>query len=142
VHDAPSPLSEIAAFDRLYGLRVLEATADLVRGSVSVRDELKQPIGVLHGGVYAALAEGLASLGTNVSAAPAGQMALGMSNSTSFLRPAADGLVHGMARCRHRGRSTAVWDVEVTDDGGKLCAVSRVTLAIRPQPPEISREFA
>jgi 1,4-dihydroxy-2-naphthoyl-CoA hydrolase len=56
-----------------------------------------------------------------------------MSNSTSFLRPVAEGLLHGVALCRHRGRTTAVWDVEMTDDDGKLCAVSRVTLAIREQ---------
>jgi 1,4-dihydroxy-2-naphthoyl-CoA hydrolase len=134
MHNVPkSPLSEIAPFDALYGLRLLDASPELVRGSVSARDELRQPTGVLHGGVYAAMAEGLASLGTNMAVSPAGQVALGMSNSTSFLRPIAEGLLHGVARCRHRGRLTAVWDVEMTDDDGKLCAVSRVTIAIREQ---------
>jgi 1,4-dihydroxy-2-naphthoyl-CoA hydrolase len=127
------PLTEISPFDALYGLRLQDATPELVRGSVAVRDELRQPTGVLHGGVYAAVAEGLASLGTNVAVSAAGQFALGMSNSTSFLRPVAEGLLHGVALCRHRGRTTAVWDVEMTDDDGKLCAVSRVTLAIREQ---------
>jgi uncharacterized protein (TIGR00369 family) len=128
-----TPLSEIARFDVLYGLRLLEATPQRVRGSVALRSELKQPTGVVHGGVYAAMAEGLASLGTNVSAGPQGRFALGLSNSTSFLRPVAEGSVHAEARCRHLGRSTSVWDVDMTDDDGHLCAVSRVTLAIREQ---------
>jgi 1,4-dihydroxy-2-naphthoyl-CoA hydrolase len=123
----------VAAFDDHYGLELVESSPVLVRASVAVRPELLQPTGVVHGGVYAAIAEGVASLGTNVAVHAQGAFALGMSNATSFLRPVADGAIHVTARRRHLGRTTSVWDVEMADDGSRVCAVSRVTLAIRPR---------
>jgi 1,4-dihydroxy-2-naphthoyl-CoA hydrolase len=124
-------LMEASPFDRHYGLEVVDASDELVRGLVHVVDELKQPTGVVHGGVYAAIAEALASLGTNVGVNADGNVGLGMSNHSSFLRPVSQGVVHAEARRRHRGRTTWVWDVDLTDDEGRLCATSRVTIAVR-----------
>ena len=90
--------------------------------------------GIVHGGVHAAIAEGLASLGTNHGVAAEGKIGLGLSNQSSFLRPLGSGTIHAIARRRHRGRTTWVWDVELADDEGRLCAVSRVTVALRPGP--------
>ena len=120
-------------FDRHYGLEILEAGEELVRGRVPVRDELTQPSGVVHGGVYASIAEGLASLGTNVGIAADGYIALGMSNHSTFVRAIGSGTIHASARRRHRGRTTWVWDVELSDDDGRVCALSRVTVAVRPR---------
>jgi 1,4-dihydroxy-2-naphthoyl-CoA hydrolase len=58
---------------------------------------------------------------------------MGQSNDTTFLRPISDGYANATARSRHRGRTTWVWDVDVTDDEGRLCALSRMTIALRPQ---------
>ena len=55
-----------------------------------------------------------------------------ITNQTSFLRPVLEGTIHAVARRRHGGRTTAVWEVDVTDDAGRLCAVVRTTVA---QPP-------
>jgi 1,4-dihydroxy-2-naphthoyl-CoA hydrolase len=129
---ARARLLEASPFDRHYGLEILEANDEIVRGRVVVREHLTQPTGLLHGGVHAAVAEGLASLGTNHGVAAEGDVALGMSNNCSFLRPVASGSIYGTARRRHRGRTTWVWDVELTDDDGNLCALSRVTVAVRP----------
>ena len=63
---------------------------------------------------------------------PDGNIGLGMSNNSTFLRSIREGTIHAVARRVHRGRTTWVWDVELTDDDGKLCAVSRVTIAVRP----------
>ncbi len=126
------PLLAVSPFDRHYGLEIDEASAELVRGRVPVREHVTQPMGIVHGGVYAAIAEGLASVGTNHGVAGDGMVALGMSNNATFLRPvAAGGTIHAVARRRHRGRTTWVWDVELTDDEGRLCALSRVTVAVR-----------
>ncbi len=108
---------------------------ELARGRVVVRDALKQPFGLVHGGVYAALAESLASVATAVNVYDDGDIAMGLSNQTSFLRPITGGTVNASAIRRHRGRTTWVWDVEVTDDAGRLCAVTRMTIAVRPAPP-------
>jgi 1,4-dihydroxy-2-naphthoyl-CoA hydrolase len=129
-----SPLLEVSPFDRHYGLEIVECSAELVRGRVPVRDHVTQPIGMVHGGVHAAIAEGLASLGTNQGVAAEGKVALGMSNQSSFLRPVGSGTIHATARRRHRGRTTWIWDVEVSDDEGRICALSRVTVAIRSAP--------
>ena len=128
------PLDRRQGFDALYGLEVLEVTEDLVRAQVAVRDELRQPFGLVHGGVLASIAETLASLGTLTVVVPEGNAAMGSSNSTSFLRPIADGTIHARALRRHRGRTTWVWDVEITDDAGRLCALTRMTIVVRPMP--------
>jgi uncharacterized protein (TIGR00369 family) len=68
-----------------------------------------------------------------------GELAMGMSNNTSFLRPAKEGTLHALARRRHRGRTTWVWDVDIVDDEDRLCATSRVTIAVRPAARDLSR---
>jgi 1,4-dihydroxy-2-naphthoyl-CoA hydrolase len=91
-----------------------------------------QPMGIVHGGVYAAIAESLASRGTADGVLELGKVPLGMANNTSFLRPVHQGsVVHAEARAIHRGRTTWLWDVEMRSDTGKLCATSRVTIAVR-----------
>ena len=127
-------------FDGLYGLEVTEVSDELMRGRVAVRDELKQIAGLVHGGVYASIAESLASIGTGLAVMPEGKQAMGLSNQTSFLRPITGGTIHAQARRKHRGRSTWVWEVEISDDQGKLCVLTRMTVAVRdaPQPLELS----
>lgn len=121
-------------FDALYGLEVLEVTDELVRAQVAVQDKVKQSFGLVHGGVLAAIAETLASLGTATAVVAQGMAAMGLSNSTSFLRPITEGTVHARALRRHRGRTTWIWDVEITDDAGRICALTRMTIAVRPIP--------
>jgi 1,4-dihydroxy-2-naphthoyl-CoA hydrolase len=121
-------------FDLLYGLELLEHGDAEVRGQVRVRDELKQQAGLLHGGVYAAIAESMASLATALAVAPEGNTAMGSSNATSFLRPITEGVVHAHATRLHRGRTTWVWDVRFSDDADRTCAVTRMTIAVRPLP--------
>ena len=122
----------LRGFDLLYGLQLLDYAEDEVRAQVVVRDELKQPAGLLHGGVYAAVAESLASLATAVVVMGEGMTAQGLSNSTSFLRPITQGTVHAHATRLHRGRTTWVWDVRFSDDEDRTCAVTRMTIAVRP----------
>jgi 1,4-dihydroxy-2-naphthoyl-CoA hydrolase len=124
----------MVGFDRLYGLEMVEFSDDEVRARVQLRDELKQPMGLLHGGVYASIAESLASLATALGVLDRGEAAMGLSNSTSFLRPVTEGFVHAHATRLHRGRTTWVWDVRFSNDAGKLCAITRMTIAVRPAP--------
>jgi 1,4-dihydroxy-2-naphthoyl-CoA hydrolase len=121
-------------FDRLYGLELLACSDTEVRAQAIVRDELKQPAGLVHGGVYASMAEAMASLATALGVAERGDTAMGLSNMTSFLRPITAGVVHALATRIHRGRSTWVWDVRFSDDADHTCAVTRMTIAVRPMP--------
>jgi uncharacterized protein (TIGR00369 family) len=134
---APSDIElpiRLAGFDRLLGLEITEVSDEVVRGRAPVRDELKQPAGLVHGGVYAAIAESLASLGTGLAVWSEGKLAAGLSNQTSFLRPITEGEIHAVATRRHRGRTTWVWEVDVSDDQGRVCVLTRVTIAVRDLP--------
>ena len=121
-------------FDRLYGLDLLDYSDEEVHAQVKVRDELRQPAGLVHGGVFASIAETMASMATWMAVHDQGHTAQGLSNQTSFLRPIVDGTIHAAARRRHKGRTTWVWEVEITDDAGRLCALVRMTIAVRELP--------
>jgi 1,4-dihydroxy-2-naphthoyl-CoA hydrolase len=128
----------LRGFDKLYGLELLSYEDGEIHASVTVREELKQPAGLIHGGLYAAVAESMASLGTALGVAAEGNNAMGLSNSTSFLRPITEGTVHARATRLHRGRTTWVWDVTFTDDAEHVCAVTRMTIAVRPPRASIA----
>ena len=128
------PHRATAGFDALYGLEIISVTPETVSGRVVVRDELKQPAGLVHGGVYAAISESLASLATARAVIPEGRIAMGLSNQTSFLRPITEGTIHATAIRKHSGRTTWVWEVEITDDAGRLCVLTRMTVAVRELP--------
>jgi uncharacterized protein (TIGR00369 family) len=130
--NTPLPVEE--TFDGLYGLELVEMTEEVIRARVAVRNAIKQPFGLVHGGVLASVAEAITSMGTFAGVSDQGKIASGMSNNTSFLRPITEGTVHATARPRHRGRTTWLWDVEIEDDAGRLCAITRMTIAVRDAP--------
>ena len=121
----------IPGFDGHYGLELLHAGGDEVRGRVQVDERHLQPFGLVHGGVYAAMAESMASYGT-VLGTGEDKFVAGLSNQTSFLRPVFNGdTISAVATPRHRGSTTWVWEVECTDGQGRACALVRVTIAVR-----------
>lgn len=113
------------------GLEVLTIEHGAVSGRMAVQNSIMQPFGVVHGGVYAVIGESLASLGTFHAVGEQGKVALGMSNNTSFLRAISAGFLNASATALHQGRTTWVWDTSIYDDMERLCAVSRVTIAVR-----------
>jgi len=125
----------MGGFNRLLGVELLEVSDTEVQAQLAVRDELKQPMGLVHGGVYASLAETMTSLATARAVAGEGMTAVGLSNSTSFLRPITEGLVRAHATRLHRGRTTWVWDVRFSDEQDRTCALTRMTIAVRPARP-------
>lgn len=127
-------IADVVGLDATLGLELVAVEPDHARGRVAVADHLRQRWGFVHGGVYACLAGTLAFEATAGHVAADGMMPIGLSNDTSFVRPVRDGFVHATARPRHRGRTTWIWDVDITDDDDRLCALARVTVAIRPRP--------
>jgi 1,4-dihydroxy-2-naphthoyl-CoA hydrolase len=130
VPKAQIPL-QVRGFEALYRLEVLTVGDEEATARVEVRDAVKQPAGLVHGGVFASLAESLATIATGNAVSEDGMSAHGLSSQTSFLRPIVAGTVHATARRRHRGRTTWVWEVDITDDEGRLCALVRMTVAVR-----------
>src|SRR5690242_1896770 len=108
------------------GFEITEMQEEFARGHFDVVERVRQPMGIVHGGTYAAYAETIASATTFTAVQPE-SIAMGQSNHTSFLRPVSEGRVHAEARAVHRGRTSWVWEVDFKDDQGRLCAVTRVT---------------
>ena len=119
--------------DDSLGFELLEAGPDRVRGRFSADRRVQQPFGLVHGGAYMAFAESLASVATFSAVAADGNIAVGQANDNHFLRPVTEGLVHAEGAPIHRGRTSWVWDIRFTDDQDRLCATSRVTIAVRPR---------
>jgi len=115
------------------GIEIKEATPDRVLATMPVKGNT-QPDGFLHGGATMSLVESLASYGAAVAAGWPEQLVVGLQQTCNFLATATEGTVQGVATPVHQGRTTAVWDVEVTSvETAKRIAVGRVTLAIRPR---------
>jgi 1,4-dihydroxy-2-naphthoyl-CoA hydrolase len=125
-------------FDELIGTQWLDDDPDHARARIELRDDLRQPAGILHGGVMLTLLESLCSRATAVAVLPDGNMAMGQSINVSFLRPVSEDGAEAKATARHRGRSTWVWEAEVVDDVGRVCALAQLTTAVRPLPPSES----
>ena len=111
------------------GIEFLEVGDDFIRARVPVDTRTRQPYGLLHGGVSVVLGETLGSCGA-AYACPEGQRAVGLDINANHLRGATSGWVTGVARPVHMGRTTHVWQIDMSDDAGRLTCVSRITMAI------------
>jgi 1,4-dihydroxy-2-naphthoyl-CoA hydrolase len=135
VSDLPGQLlPEERTLNGTLGVEWIEVTGDVVRGRMPVEDRIRQPYGIVHGGAMSVLAESLTSLGTARGVMADGKIAMGQEINASFMRPISGGHVNALARVRRRGRTAWNWEVEITDDDGRLCALLRATIAVRDAP--------
>jgi 1,4-dihydroxy-2-naphthoyl-CoA hydrolase len=121
-------------FDALIGTEWIDDDPGHAQVRLQMRDDLRQPVGLLHGGVMSTLVESICSRATALAVFDDGMMAMGQSISVSFLRPITEGSAVVDARARHRGRTTWVWEAEVKDAEDRLCALAQMTIAVRPIP--------
>ena len=110
------------------GMEYTEVTPDKVVVTVTVGPHLHQPYGIVHGGVYCAIAEEVASIAGAVWLGGEGKV-VGVNNSTDFLRAVTEGTLTATGTPVHRGRSQQLWRVEIEDDRGRTAAVGHVRLA-------------
>jgi 1,4-dihydroxy-2-naphthoyl-CoA hydrolase len=132
---AEDPRGPLSHFDALVGTEWLDDDPEHARVRVEMRDELRQPAGLLHGGVISTLVESVCSRATALAVMSGGMIAMGQSINVSFIRPITEGHAEVHAKARHRGRTTWVWEAEIKDAAGKLCALAQMTIAVRPIPP-------
>ena len=115
------------------GIEFTELGDGFLRATMPVDARTHQPYGLLHGGASVALAE---TLGSSAGALMAGGDAVvGLEINANHLRAVRSGIVTGTARPLHVGRSTQVWEIRIEDAAGKPVCISRITLAVLPQPP-------
>ncbi len=124
----------VSHFDALIGTEWLDDDPEHARVRVAMRDDLRQPVGLLHGGVMSSLVESVCSRATALAVLDEGMMAMGQSIAVNFIRPITEGHAEVQAKARHRGRTTWVWDAEVRDAEDRLCALAQMTIAVRPVP--------
>jgi len=128
------PRGLLSNFDALLGTEWLDDDPDHARVRLPMRDELRQVVGLLHGGVMSSLVESVCSRATALAVRGDGMMAMGQSISVNFIRPVTEGHAEVKARARHRGRTTWVWNAEILDADDRLCALAQMTIAVRPVP--------
>ena len=118
----------------MVGTEWISDDPDDARVRVEIRDELRQPFGLMHGGVMSSLIESVCSRATFGAVYEQGMAAMGQSIEVSFIRPITAGAAEVRAQARHRGRTTWLWQAEVLNDDGKPCAIAKMTIAVRPRP--------
>ena len=111
------------------GIEFLEVGDDYIRARVPVDQRTKQPYGLLHGGVSVVLAETLGSCGA-AFAAPEGHRAVGLDINANHLKGVTSGWVTGITYPVHIGRTTQVWQIDLSNDAGEMTCVSRITMAV------------
>ena len=115
------------------GIEFTEIGDDWIRARVPVDSRTIQPYGLLHGGVSVVLAETLGSTGAHFSS-PEGHRCVGLDINANHLRGVTSGWVTATARPVHRGKTTQVWQIDLTNEAGELTCVSRLTMAVlRPR---------
>lgn len=106
-----------------------ELGPNFLKGRMPVDHRTVQPLGLLHGGASAAFAETLASIGAFLCINPEKEYCVGLEINANHIAGVKSGEVVGLARPLHRGRSTQVWDIHITQET-KLVCVSRLTMAV------------
>ncbi len=124
------PIGE--GFEKTFNMELTFSDPPKLLSKVKLGIHLCQPLGIIHGGVYASIAESMASIGTAREVLPQGKVAIGQSNATYFLRPVSydAGYIYASAMPKHMGKTSWIWDIDITDEEKRVCATSRVTIAV------------
>ena len=117
-------------------IKLVSAEKDKVVATMPIGPNHRQQVGYLHGGVSVVLAESVASLGTVLNIDASRQMAFGLEINANHVRPKRDGQLTAIATPMHRGRTTHVWDIRISDENNKLVCISRCTVAVVDRPPD------
>ncbi|MFN8278074.1 MAG: hotdog fold thioesterase [Chitinophagales bacterium] len=113
------------------GIEITEVGDDFLAGRMPVDGRTVQPYGILHGGASCVLAETLGSIGGSFCCDPQTEMVVGLEINANHIKSARNGFVLGVARPVHLGKTTQVWEIKITNEGGGLVCISRLTLAVR-----------
>ena len=125
---SPRPTEQAGAFVNAAGLQVDSVSPHRVAGHIDLDERHHTPWGIVHGGVYTTAVESAASIGASAAVADHGQVAVGLTNTTHFLRSVTAGRVVVEAVALNQGRTQQLWQVDVTDGSGKRLAHGEVRL--------------
>ena len=112
------------------GIEITELGDDFLKGTMPVDDRTRQPLGILHGGASVLFAESLGSIAANYVIDHDKAYCVGMEVNANHIRSIREGMVMGIARPLHLGRSTQVWEIRIHDQQDRLICISRLTMAV------------
>jgi len=115
------------------GIEMVTLEEGLVIAKMPVDGRTRQPLGYLHGGASVALAETVASIGAFHLIDPNKEVCFGLEINANHIRSKRDGYVTATGTILHKGKSTMVWDIKITDEMDQLISVSRCTIAVVPK---------
>ncbi len=128
-------LAEINGFSRdtmlsHLGIEYTTIEDNALTATMPVDHRTKQPAGILHGGASVALAESVASVASYLTLDPQKFYAVGLEINANHIKSKRQGLVYGKATPVHLGSSTQVWNIDITDEAGRLICKSRINMLI------------
>ena len=120
------------------GIEFLEIGEDFIRARMPVDHTTRTPVGILHGGASASLAETLGSVAANLCVDQKKKYCVGLEINANHIRPVAGGYVYGITKPLHLGNTTQIWEIRISDEKGKLACISRLTLAVLEKEPRLA----
>ena len=112
------------------GIEITEVGEDYLKATMPVDHRTRQPYGLLHGGASVVLAETLGSVGAAFVVDRNKYDCVGLEINANHLRGVREGIVTGIARPIHIGKTTQVWDIRIHDNRDKIVCISRITIAV------------
>ncbi|WP_328284605.1 hotdog fold thioesterase [Anoxybacillus sp. J5B_2022] len=112
------------------GIEIIELGQGHVVATMPVDHRTHQPFGLLHGGASVALAETVASIGAYALVDHETEGVVGLEINANHIRAVRSGTVTATGTVLHRGKTTMVWDIKITDEQQRLVCVSRCTIAV------------
>ena len=112
------------------GINITEMTEDSLIGEMQVSSKIKQPYGIVHGGANCVLAETLGSISANLVCDPSSFHAVGLSITTNHVKAVRNGVIKGVAKPIHLGRTTHIWEIKTFNDANSLTSTTSLTMAI------------
>ncbi|TIC88584.1 hotdog fold thioesterase [Nocardioides sp. GY 10113] len=131
--DGTFPHGLMGRLNEKLGVELVEAGAERLVATMPVEGNT-QPYGLLHGGASVTLAESLGSIGSAMHAHQFGKIAVGVDINATHHRSATAGTVTGVATPVHLGRSSACYEVVISDEAGKRLCTARITCALIEAP--------
>ncbi|MGB7978981.1 MAG: hotdog fold thioesterase [Chlamydiales bacterium] len=111
------------------GIEFVEIGDNHMTATMPVDRRTHQPLGTVHGGATAALAETVGSIAAN-ACVPKGKVCLGLDLNINHIRTVSSGFVRAIARPLHLGKTTQVWEIKIVNEAEQLISAARLTIAV------------
>lgn len=118
---------EMVNMDKHLGVEITNIGDNFIEAKMPVNEKTKQPFNILHGGASCVLAETTGSIGANLILDNTKKIAVGLEISANHISSVSEGFVYAKATPIHIGKTTSVWNIDITNDQGKRTCFCKFT---------------